>query len=251
MDHKSTGLQIDLDANRQDARTCTLRLSGYLDLYTCDALQEFLQRVLQEGWRDITLDLGKLDYISSMGVGLLMEAMSVAEERGGRLRFRNLSPKVRDVVEMLGIMLEMVEPQEAEPVARGPAVLVVDDDPETRSFMQVALEPLGCEVLQAEAGSQAIALLETRPDISLVIADWMMPDRDGIDLLREIRSRWPWIERILLTGVPQVTRALQAIERGVMSRIVTKPWDVAQMLRTVETLLRESGATGAESRAPR
>ncbi len=72
--------------------------------------------------------------------------------------------------------------------ARRPRALVVDDDPGVRYTLVGVLEDLDVEVLAAEQGKQALALLE-REVVDLIITDLRMPEIDGMQLLAELRQR--------------------------------------------------------------
>ncbi len=69
-----------------------------------------------------------------------------------------------------------------------PHVLVVEDDPLMRSFLEAVLVSLGYVVAVAADGRQALDRL-AKGDINLVITDWMMPDIDGLELCRRVRTQ--------------------------------------------------------------
>lgn len=75
----------------------------------------------------------------------------------------------------------------ALPVPRGP-VLVVDDDPEILNFLSTLLELEGIEHTLATSAALALRHLEQDPLPRLVLLDIAMPDRDGLDLCRELKS---------------------------------------------------------------
>lgn len=66
-------------------------------------------------------------------------------------------------------------------------LLIVDDDPMIRRLLQATLTRAGHDVAQAVNGQAAWDLLRQEP-IQLVITDWMMPERDGLELIRLIRE---------------------------------------------------------------
>ena len=66
-------------------------------------------------------------------------------------------------------------------------VLVVDDDQSLRRVMEMELEEIGCEVLSAASGQEALDILSTQV-ISVVLTDLKMPAMSGLDLLRRIRK---------------------------------------------------------------
>ncbi len=80
-------------------------------------------------------------------------------------------------------------------------VLLVDDEPEMRTIGRIALEQVGYRVLDAENGQQALAQLAGHPgEVGLVISDVMMPDMDGMALVRKMHDLGESIPIILLSG---------------------------------------------------
>ena len=81
------------------------------------------------------------------------------------------------------------EAERLEPALSGKTILVVDDDPRNIFAITAALERQKARVLSAENGRDALALLESAPEVDAVLLDVMMPDMDGYEAMREIRSR--------------------------------------------------------------
>ena len=81
-------------------------------------------------------------------------------------------------------------------------ILIVDDDPLHSRVLESLLAPSGDTLLKASNGAEALKHLETAHPIGLVIADWMMPEMDGLQLCREVRRRVAdrYIYYILLTS---------------------------------------------------
>jgi CheY-like chemotaxis protein len=80
-------------------------------------------------------------------------------------------------------------------------VLVVEDEPLLRMAAANFVSDAGFEALEAGDASEAIAILESRPDIGLVFTDIQMPrGMDGLRLAALIRNRWPPIEIVLTSG---------------------------------------------------
>jgi len=84
-----------------------------------------------------------------------------------------------------------------------PIVLVVEDEPLLRLFATDMIEDAGFEVIDVANASEAIAILEGRPDVRIVFTDVNMPGGiDGIKLAVCIRNRWPPIAIIITSGKP-------------------------------------------------
>src|SRR3984885_5798138 len=79
------------------------------------------------------------------------------------------------------------------------SILVVDDESEIREGLELLLTMEGYGVSSAETGEAGLALLEDRP-FDLLLLDVSLPDRNGLDLLREIRRRDPQLPVILITA---------------------------------------------------
>ena len=90
--------------------------------------------------------------------------------------------------------------------------------------MKRLFRPLGYNILTAESGVEALALLE-KETVDLVISDMRMPQMNGADVLEQIRSKWPDVVRILLTGYSDMNSTIAAINRGEIYRYIAKPWD--------------------------
>lgn len=121
-------------------------------------------------------------------------------------------------------------------------ILAVEDDPVARAVLHRALLHLGHEVVDARDGAEALRVLEKEP-VRLIVSDWMMPELDGLDLCRAVRSRVnaDYVYFILLTGQQaDVDNQREAIEAGV-DDFLTKPLDLQEIwmrLRVAERILR-------------
>ncbi len=100
-------------------------------------------------------------------------------------------------------------------------VLVVDDDPELRRLTARVLTKAGYEVLTAESGAAALERL-AQGSFNAVVSDILMPDMDGVTLLRNVRDLDLDIPVILMTGSPDLGTAVKAVEYGAL-RYIAKP----------------------------
>ena len=69
-----------------------------------------------------------------------------------------------------------------------PRILIVDDDPHLKETLSLWLAKYDCEILTAEHGDQALGILRSGTPVDLVLSDFMMPELNGIELLRTIKS---------------------------------------------------------------
>ncbi|MGO4262227.1 response regulator [Lysobacter sp. TAB13] len=128
-------------------------------------------------------------------------------------------------------------PQAAPPVR----VLVIDDEPQIRKFLDIALRAQGYAVELAENGNSGLETLATR-GADLVILDLGLPDRDGHDVLRELRQ-WSGVPVILLTVRSSESEKVAALDGGA-NDYVTKPFGVQELMARVRALLRAHGPQG-------
>lgn len=108
-------------------------------------------------------------------------------------------------------------------------LLVVDDDEKLLGYYRELLTPYGFEVLVANDGEQAIPLVETNPDIQLVILDLSMPKMDGRQWLRWFRKKNAESPVIIITGYK-----LEPADAELRPSVVLeKPFHVAELLDIV------------------
>jgi response regulator RpfG family c-di-GMP phosphodiesterase len=105
-----------------------------------------------------------------------------------------------------------------------PTLLLVDDEPSILSALRRLFRPCGYRILTSESGAGGLELL-AKEDVDLVISDMRMPEMDGAQFLEQVRTGWPRIIRILLTGYADITSTVNAINKGEIYRYVSKPWD--------------------------
>jgi YesN/AraC family two-component response regulator len=130
-----------------------------------------------------------------------------------------------------------------------PAVLVVDDDARVRSCVRSALEATA-RVVEAEDGERALAILRQRArtgGIDVVLMDYVLPRRSGLELLRATKRAWPWIRVVIVTGFGSEDLAVQALRAGA-SDYLKKPIQLDALTKTVAALTT-AGLAGAASRA--
>jgi DNA-binding NtrC family response regulator len=115
------------------------------------------------------------------------------------------------------------------------SVLVVDDDESLRRVTQMQLEEAGYEVFTAPDAAAGLEIMEASVP-PLVIADLKMPGMSGIELLRELRSRYPETTVILITAYGTVQTAVEAMRAGAYDYI-TKPIDYDELLLVLDRAL--------------
>jgi DNA-binding response OmpR family regulator len=127
----------------------------------------------------------------------------------------------------------------------GKRILVVDDDSAVRDSIAMVLESAGFVVDRAEQGTTALRLLRVHaPD--LVITDILMPQKEGIETIREVRSVLPDTPIIAISGgTDGGADYLKMAQTFGASAVLAKPFDPGAMLELVNRLLFGSGVTAA------
>lgn len=112
------------------------------------------------------------------------------------------------------------------------AILVVDDEPGLRDLLRVVLRREGHDVVVAENGEQALAVLSRNDDIQVVLSDLRMDGMGGIELLGEVRTRWPHVQVVVMTAFAEWDTAMRAMRAGAFN-FLRKPFDNAEVRRVI------------------
>ena len=116
-----------------------------------------------------------------------------------------------------------------------PRVLVIDDEAQIRRFLDIGLRAEGYEVLLAATATEGLALAATRtPD--LVILDIGLPDREGHDVLAELRQ-WSLVPVLMLSVRDAENEKVRALDHGA-NDYVTKPFGIQELMARLRALLR-------------
>ena len=123
-----------------------------------------------------------------------------------------------------------------------PQVLVVDDEPNIRELVQVALKFHGCSVTTAATGKDALRQAEAgRPD--LIVLDVMLPDLDGFEVCRRLRAAGNEVPVIFLTARDTSSDTVTGLAFG-GDDYVTKPFSVEALVARVRAVLRRASRGG-------
>lgn len=117
-------------------------------------------------------------------------------------------------------------------------ILIVDDDKDIVELLSIYVKNEGYEVERAYNGKEAITKLNTNPDIGLMILDIMMPQMDGLAVVREVRKD-SQIPVLMLSAKTDDLDKIQGLIQGA-DDYVTKPFNPLEVMARVKSLLRRS-----------
>jgi CheY-like chemotaxis protein/DNA-binding MarR family transcriptional regulator len=123
-------------------------------------------------------------------------------------------------------------------------ILVVDDDPAARAYVEEILSDVGFVCVSAGSGAEALRVIEADGDIAVVVSDLVMPGLDGVRLGRFIRERFPersWLQVLFVTGHSELELAVSALRLGAVDYL-TKPVDPDVLVTAVARALAASRA---------
>jgi len=131
-----------------------------------------------------------------------------------------------------------MEPGRNGALGEAPRALVVDDDAQVRRTLARVLQAIGVSAVEAANGREGLALLDEVGELPLVISDIYMPEMDGLTLLREVHRRHPDTAVLMLTGVAEVTTAVESLQHGAIDYLA-KPVLIEEFRARVENALEK------------
>jgi two-component system KDP operon response regulator KdpE len=128
-----------------------------------------------------------------------------------------------------------------------PVAILIEDEPQIRRFVRLALEAEGWQVHEADTAKRGLLDAGTRkPD--LLVVDLGLPDRDGLELIRDVRS-WSNVPIVVLSARADELDKIAALDAGA-DDYLTKPFGVGELLARVRANLRRPRAGPDDGFAP-
>ncbi len=110
-------------------------------------------------------------------------------------------------------------------------ILVVDDEEDFLETLVNRLNRRGMSAQGALSGREALKMMEEK-EFDVVVLDVRMPGMDGLEVLREVKNRWPFVEVILLTGHGSVESGIEGMRLGAFDYVM-KPADLEVLLEKI------------------
>jgi two-component system, chemotaxis family, chemotaxis protein CheY len=124
-------------------------------------------------------------------------------------------------------------------------ILIVEDEEQVRKPMRLNLTKAGYDVVEVGNGADAIEFLKTEGNAGMVdtlLCDIRMPEVTGIDAILHVRTHYPSIPIVVLTGYPDVELAASLMEQGVLDYLI-KPITREELLTVIERSVDHGKAT--------
>ena len=118
------------------------------------------------------------------------------------------------------------------------AILVIEDDQDIQDMLAFALEPDGCRLYPAGTAKEGWEMIENK-QIDLVLLDWMLPDRSGIDVLHRIRKYYSRLPVIMITARAEEEDRVLGLDVGA-DDYITKPFSVRELKSRIQAVLRRT-----------
>ena len=124
-------------------------------------------------------------------------------------------------------------------LGNGETILVVEDDPVTRTTIFDALRLLNYEVVAVKSGREAVQIYEQNPErIAVVLCDMIMPGMDGAKLYQRLRKKRPAIKMVIMTGYVLSGPLKELYQRGAIG-FLAKPFEIQQVASAIYKILHE------------
>ncbi|MDO9119000.1 MAG: response regulator [Nitrospira sp.] len=117
-------------------------------------------------------------------------------------------------------------------------ILVIDDDPDIRKLLRLALEEAGYDVREAQEGDAGLAIAR-QEECALAIVDLFMPGKEGLETILALRRARPQIKLIAMSGGSGQTDMLPAAKSFGADRTIHKPYELDTLLTSIAALLSQ------------
>lgn len=118
-----------------------------------------------------------------------------------------------------------------------PRILYVDDEAINLELLQITFMT-DLEVLTATSGKEGLEILESNPDIEVIISDLKMPVMNGLDFIKQVKNKSKEKVCMLLTGYLESDIMLEGFNKELIFRYIKKPWKKEDLMYTINEAFR-------------
>lgn len=120
-----------------------------------------------------------------------------------------------------------------------PKILLVDDDESFRKMVRITLAQLGYQVREARNGREALGFFEEEPP-DLILTDIVMPEKEGLEMIGELRLQHPWLRIVAMSGGGRVNAkdSLKVARRLGVDGVLEKPFSQEELEILLAKVLR-------------
>jgi len=122
-------------------------------------------------------------------------------------------------------------------------ILVVDDEKDVRETLESVLAKLDYDPVVASGGKEALEMIKQNK-VDVVLSDLYMPEMDGIELLKRVKTENSNIVFLMITAHPTIETAVDAIKKGAYDYL-TKPFHIDEVKMKLNRALEKSGLTSS------
>lgn len=224
--------------------TQIMQILGELDITNSFKVQMLFNKLVEEGEKDFIFDISAIEYLESVGLGILIHIRKTMEDRKGRARFIIKSARIKKLLSMVNLekyfeiyedIDELVELPDKEKRIK---VAIVDDAKLMRKIIRDILEKEGFEVIEFESPFEALAEIN-KISVDVVVVDYEMPGMDGLEFIEKFKPQVREIPTVMLTTETNVNLALKAIRMGA-SDFLNKPIQAEELSYILKKIVKNN-----------
>ncbi len=190
--------------------------------------------------RDLEQTLKSLREEKALAESLRKANVKAAKKANTPEEIKSIEDRYRKEITRIESIIRRIEEQirvlEAEKDLGKEWVLIVDDERNIRLTLSLSLEALGMQIQTAVNGEEALQKLQ-EDEFSLLLLDLKMPGIDGMDVLRQVRERWPKTCVIVITAHGSIDSAVEAMKLGAVD-FIQKPFSPTEIRELVTKVLK-------------
>jgi len=190
-------------------------------------------RYLEQTLRSLREEKALAESLRKSNVKAARKANEPEEIKSTEDRYRKEIARIESAITRIERQMDALE---AEKDLHKERVLIVDDESNIRLTISRSLEPLGVQIQTAVNGEEALQKLHEE-EFALLLLDLKMPGIDGMEVLHQVRERWPKTCVIVITAYGTIDSAVEAMKRGAVD-FIQKPFSPAEIRELVTKVLR-------------